>query len=136
MFGRGLLRVAAAIACGIAAGTASAQTAPACAKPEEIRVMIFASLFNNMVTYIAHDAGLFAKNCLSATLVPVNTGPAGMAQLQSGSLHFSDSSFDNTLVARHRGLPIKVVVGESAGSPTRSSHGRTSRSQAAASIPL
>jgi NitT/TauT family transport system substrate-binding protein len=89
----------------------------ACAKPDEVRIMIFASLFNNMLTYIAQDAGFFARNCLNATLVPVNTGPAGMAQLQAGSLHFSDSSFDNTLVARHRGLPIKVVVGESSGVP-------------------
>jgi NitT/TauT family transport system substrate-binding protein len=94
---------------------ASAQGA--CAKTDEIRVMIFASLFNQMVTYIAQDAGQFAKNCLNATLVPVNSGPAGLAQLQAGSLHFSDSSFDNTLVARHRGLPIKVVVGESGGVP-------------------
>jgi ABC-type nitrate/sulfonate/bicarbonate transport system substrate-binding protein len=87
----------------------------ACAKADDIRVMIFASLFNNMLTYIANDAGFFTRNCLNATLVPVNTGPAGMAQLQAGSLHFSDSSFDNTLIARHRGLPIKVVVGGSTG---------------------
>lgn len=79
--------------------------------------MIFASLFNNMVTYIAEDAGFFTKHCLSARLIPVNTGPAGLAQLQSGSLTFSDSSFDNVLRARAKGLPIKVVVGESAGTP-------------------
>lgn len=92
-----------------------AQTA--CAKTDEIRVMIFAAVFNQMVTYVAQDAGQFGKNCLAATLVPVNTGPAGLAQLQAGSLQFSDSSFDNTLVAQHRGLPIKVVVGESGGIP-------------------
>ncbi len=89
----------------------------ACTKTDKIRIMIFSALFNQMVTYVAQDAGLFAKNCLEATLVPVNTGPAGLAQLQAGSLQFSDSSFDNTLVARHRGLPIKIVVGESGGIP-------------------
>lgn len=111
---------AAALLGAVSALPVQAQTSPvqpACAKTDDIRIMIFASLFNNMLTYIAHDAGFFARNCLNATLVPVNTGPAGMAQLQSGSLHFSDSSFDNTLVARNRGLPIKVVVGGSSGVP-------------------
>src|SRR5690349_6372616 len=68
----------------------------ACVKADEIRVMIFASVFNQTMTYVPQDTGLFCKNCLTATLVPVNTGPAGLAQLQAGSLQFSDSSFDNT----------------------------------------
>lgn len=97
--------------------TGAARAQSTCAKTDDIRVMIFASLFNNMVTYIAEDAGFFKRNCLNATLVSVASGPAGMAQLQAGSLHFSDSSFDNTLVARQRGLPIKVVVGESSAPP-------------------
>ncbi|MEO5671084.1 MAG: ABC transporter substrate-binding protein [Ramlibacter sp.] len=102
----------------LATSTASAQTAaPACAKSDEIRVMMFTSLLNNMVTYIAKDAGLFERNCLNATLVPIASGPAGMAQLQSGSIHFSDTSIDNTIIARHRGLPIKIVTGESSVSP-------------------
>ncbi len=112
--------LAAALLGAVSALPAQAQAPAArsaCAKSDDIRVMIFASLFNQMLTYIAHDAGFFTRNCLNATLVPVNTGPAGMAQLQAGSLHFSDSSFDNTLVARNRGLPIKVVVGESSGVP-------------------
>jgi NitT/TauT family transport system substrate-binding protein len=107
--------LAAAVIAGLGTtGRAGAQ-GTTCAKPDEIRVMIFASLFNQMVTYVAQDAGFFTRHCLAATLVSVNTGPAGMAQLQAGSLQFSDSSFDNTLVARQRGLPIKVVVGESGG---------------------
>jgi NitT/TauT family transport system substrate-binding protein len=105
-----------AAACLLAASsTAGAQ--PACAKKDEIKVMVFTSLLLNMVTYIAKDAGLFEKNCLDASLVPVASGPAGMAQLQSGSIQFSDSSVDNTIVARHRGLPIKIVTGESSVNP-------------------
>ncbi|MGE0797823.1 MAG: ABC transporter substrate-binding protein [Lautropia sp.] len=98
-------------------GADGARAQSACAKMDPIRVMIFASLFNNMVTYIAEDAGFFKRNCLASVLVPVASGPAGMAQLQAGSLQFSDSSFDNTLIARQRGLPIKVVVGESSDTP-------------------
>lgn len=102
----------------LAAAPARAQTAASsCAKMDDIRVMVFATLFLNMVTYIAKDAGLFERNCLNAALVPIASGPAGMAQLQSGSIHFSDSSIDNTLVARHRGLPIKIVTGESSANP-------------------
>ena len=102
----------------LAAPPAAAQAnAPGCAKVDEIKVMVFASLFLNMVTYIAKDAGLFERNCLNVTLVPVASGPAGMAQLQAGSLHFADSSIDNTLVARQRGLPIKIVTGESSANP-------------------
>ncbi len=97
-------------------GAARAQTAP-CAKVDDIRVMIFAALFADLTTYVAEDAGLFRKHCLNATLVPVNTGSAGMAQLQAGSLQFSDTSFDNVVIARSKGLPVKVVVGESSGVP-------------------
>lgn len=109
--------------CGIAAAFlfatsyAGAQAPGTCARMDDIRVMVFTSLLLNMVTYIAKDAGLFERNCLNATLVPVSSGPAGMAQLQSGSIHFSDSSVDNTIVARHRGLPIKIVTGESSVNP-------------------
>lgn len=118
VIGVGRRRAAALAAAAVLALGASATPAEAaCAKMDEIRVMIFLSLFNNMVTYIAEDAGFFQTHCLNARLVPVNTGPAGLAQLQSGSLHFSDSSFDNVLRARAKGLPIKVVVGESAGVP-------------------
>jgi ABC-type nitrate/sulfonate/bicarbonate transport system substrate-binding protein len=111
----GLLASAAGVSAQRPGGMPGATTG--CAKADEIRIMIFASLFNNMVTYIGEDAGFFKKHCLNARLIPVNTGPAGLAQLQSGSLHFSDSSFDNVLRARAKGLPIKAVVGESAGVP-------------------
>jgi len=84
-----------------------------CAKPDDIRVSIFNALFGDMLTFIAHDAGIFSKHCLNATLVPINAGPAGLAQLQSGSLQFSDTSPDNVLVARAKDLPVKIVVGES-----------------------
>ena len=105
--------VAAALAIGLSYG-APVQAA-GCTTPDHIRVMIFSALFNNMVTYVAQDAGLYRKHCLDATLVPVGSGPAGLAQLQSGSLQFSDSSVDNTLIARNKGLPIKIVAGESSG---------------------
>lgn len=84
-----------------------------CDKSDHIRVMYFTALFGDMLTFVAHDAGIFQKHCLNATLVPVNSGPAGLAQLQSGSLQFSDTSPDNMLVARAKGLPVKIVVGES-----------------------
>lgn len=67
------------------------------------------------MTYVAQDAGFYRKHCLDATLVSVNSGPAGLAQLQSGSLQFSGSSVDNTLVARNKGPAIKIVAGKSAG---------------------
>lgn len=108
-----LLAALAALAIG---GAARAQNAP-CAKMDDVRVMIFSGLFADMTTYVAQDAGIFHKHCLNATLVAVNTGSAGMAQLQSGSLHFSDTSVDNLVIARSKGLPVKVVVGASAGMP-------------------
>jgi len=105
------------VSVGLALGAPAARAEAACAKMDEIRVMIFLSLFSDMVTYVASAAGFFKKRCLNARLVPLNTGPAGLAQLQSGSLHFSDSSFDNVLRSRSKGLPVKAVVGESAGVP-------------------
>jgi NitT/TauT family transport system substrate-binding protein len=108
-----LLAALAALAVG---GSAQAQNAP-CAKMDDVRVMMFSGLFADMTTYVAQDAGIFRKHCINATLVAVNTGSAGMAQLQAGSLHFSDTSVDNLVIARSKGLPVKVVVGESAGMP-------------------
>ena len=61
--------VAAALAIGLSYG-APVQAA-GCTTPDHIRVMIFSALFNNMVTYVAQDAGLYRKHCLDATLVPV-----------------------------------------------------------------
>ncbi len=86
-----------------------------CTHYDDIRVMIFAGLLNNMLTFVAKDAGFFHKNCLNATLVPVASGPAGISQVLSGDLQFSDSSFDNVILARAKGLAIRVVTGESTG---------------------
>jgi ABC-type nitrate/sulfonate/bicarbonate transport system substrate-binding protein len=104
---------AAALALALALPSAAPARAAECAKPDDIRVSIFNALFGDMLTFIAHDAGMFEKHCLNATLVPINSGPAGLAQLQAGSLQFSDTSPDNMLVARSKGLPVKIVVGES-----------------------
>ena len=101
----------------LAMGSAAQAQNSACTKMDDIRVMMFSGLFADMTTYVAEDAGIFRKHCLNAKLVAVNTGSAGMAQLQSGSLHFSDTSVDNLVIARSKGLPVKVVVGESAGMP-------------------
>jgi ABC-type nitrate/sulfonate/bicarbonate transport system substrate-binding protein len=107
--------LAIAVAASFALSAAALAQAPGCGKPDNIRVMYFAAVFNNMLTFVAEDAGFYRKHCLDATLVSVNSGPAGLAQLQSGSLQFSDSSVDNTLIARNKGLPIKIVAGESSG---------------------
>jgi NitT/TauT family transport system substrate-binding protein len=102
-----------AIVLGLILLFAPAARAAVCDKPTDIRVMIFNALFGDMLTFIAQDAGIYRKYCLNATLVPVNAGPAGLAQLQAGGLQFSDTSPDNILVARGKGLPVKIVVGES-----------------------
>ena len=101
------------VAVGVA-GSASvfAQSSP-CPSVKDLRVMIFVSQFNQMLTYVAKDGGFFDKNCLNVSFQVVNSGPAGMAQLESGSLDISDSAFDNVLIARNRGLPVRIVAGVS-----------------------
>lgn len=110
-------RAAAAAAVAVTLAAAAGRAEAACPPPDEIRVMVFGSLFSNMTTYIAEDAGFFTKHCLSARLVPVETVSIGFAQLLVGTLHFSDSSVGDVLRARQKDLKLKVVVGESAGIP-------------------
>ena len=92
----------------------AADEATSCKKIDDMRAMIFAGSYPTMLTFVAKDGGFYTRNCLNVTLVPVNSGPAGIAQLQTGGLQVSDSTVDNVVIARSRGLKIKIVSGQSA----------------------
>jgi NitT/TauT family transport system substrate-binding protein len=110
-------KVATAFASLACLGWAMAAASPAdaaCQKTDPLRVMIFAGSYPTMLTFIGKDAGFYEKNCLDVTLVPINSGPAGIAQLETNGIQISDSTVDNVVIARSRGLKVKIVSDQSA----------------------
>ncbi len=104
----------ASVACfGLVLAAASSANA-ACQKMDPLRVMIFAGSYPTMLTFIGKDTGFYEKNCLDVTLVPINSGPAGIQQLITNGIQISDSTVDNVVIARSKGLKIKIVSDQSA----------------------
>lgn len=65
---------------------------------------------------LAVAKGYFKEEGLNVTLTPLASGAATLAALVGGSLHFAPTNVISTTLARSRGIKLKIVAQESAGS--------------------
>jgi NitT/TauT family transport system substrate-binding protein len=76
-----------------------------------IVIHIYPGSLISLYPQVGIDQGFYKAEGLSATLLPMASGPEANAALAGGSLNFVLNTSDNLILARSRGLPVMAVVG-------------------------
>jgi NitT/TauT family transport system substrate-binding protein len=77
-------------------------------------------LIDEATTYVALKNGYFSKHHLEATLKPMPSGEASVADIMNGQVQFASSSVQAPVIAKSKGLPLKVVAPQSDAGATPS----------------
>lgn len=72
--------------------------------------------------YVANEKGFFAKQGLSAELVPLQGGPRVIEALTSKSVDFGYSNVVSVIIAHSKGIPIVGVTGGPVETEARKAH--------------
>lgn len=104
--------------CGGSSGSGSAATPtgggsakPAKAAATAVNIQVYPGTVWSVPVYAAQAKGFFAKEGISANLVPATTGPAAIAALASGSVDTISVSPEVIMGAIGRGLKAQVWTG-------------------------
>ncbi len=104
--------LAAITACLALVGTASANRSPQAANGAKrlttVRIMVVPS-FDAAAIFLGAKHGFFKKRGIALKGVPVASGPAGIALLQSGAADLGLIAFPPLLVAASNRVPLKIV---------------------------
>lgn len=100
-----------AVSAAIIIGHTLPAFAQKCESYDEVKLQEYAGLIQNIVVWSGIEAGVFEKNCLKATLVPIPSAPAAYAASVQGGIDFVATAPETLLVPYSQGMNVKFVAG-------------------------
>ena len=76
----------------------------------QLRIQVFPSSLVSFYPQVASEKGIFKKNNLDVSLVPVATATEAVSAMQAGSLDLAPSTSDNFVVAKSKGVDAVAVA--------------------------
>ena len=91
----------------------SASTGGMTSELKQLNVLIYPGLIHQQNIRAAIGSGIFEKNGLNVSLVQVQSGPAGMAAVEGGSIDIGAADSNLPLLSNQKGSDFQIVCGAS-----------------------